>query len=299
MLLRIGAVAVANEQGKSMSDSKDPADADFALGPQSYVFSDDDDETGLAPAHPASTLVIFHEPDPAHPPQLLMVRRSQKMTFAAGAAVFPGGRVDADDHDLAAALALPGIDRADAAARIAAIRETLEETGLAVGIVHGGGPDALDRIRTGLLAEQPFSALLRDHDAALDLSGLVPFARWRPNFNHARVFDARFYLTRLEGSIPDLSVHAHENSEFFWSSAAQTLDRADSGDLDIIFPTRRNLERLAQYHSFDAAAESANRFPPRRITPWVEIREGQRHLCIREDCGYPVVSEALSGAMRG
>lgn len=277
----------------------DPSDADFELGPQPYVFSDDDDETGLTPAHPASTLIIFHEPDTGAPPQLLMVRRSQKMKFAAGAAVFPGGRVDADDHDLAAVLAGPDMDVRDAAARIAAIRETIEETGLGVGIAHDAGEAALATIREGLLAEQPFSRLLADYDARLDLSQLVPFTRWRPNFNHARVFDARFYLARLTGEVPDLSVHHGENSEFFWSSAAGTLARADAGEIDVIFPTRRNLERLALFADFESAVESARSFPPRRITPWVEERGGIRHLCIRDDCGYPVTSEPIGSALRG
>lgn len=277
----------------------DPTDNEAPLGPQPYVFTDDDDETGLTPAHAASTLIIFHEPEPGAAPRLLMVRRSQKMTFAAGAAVFPGGRVDADDHQLAATLGGSDMDLRDAAARIAAIRETIEETGLGVGIAHSAGGEALERIREGLMAEQPFSRLLDEHDARLDLSGLVPFTRWRPNFNHSRVFDARFYLTRLTGDVPDLSVHAHENSEFFWSSAAETLARADAGEVDVIFPTRRNLERLALFADFESAVESARLFPPRRITPWVEERDGARHLCIRDDCGYPVTSEPIGSAMRG
>src|SRR3546814_2600309 len=52
--------------------------------------------------------------------------------FAAGAVVFPGGRVDPDDYRVARLHGF-GIDEADGAARVAALRETLEETGLAVG----------------------------------------------------------------------------------------------------------------------------------------------------------------------
>ena len=45
--------------------------------------------------------------------------------------VFPGGRVDPGDHAMVPADA-PDAD--EAAARIAAIRETIEEVGLAVGL---------------------------------------------------------------------------------------------------------------------------------------------------------------------
>ncbi len=268
-------------------------------GPPPYAFSDDDDETGLTPAHPAATVVVFHQPEPGMAPLLLMVRRSQKMKFAAGAAVFPGGRVDADDHALATRLGGSPTEQFDIAARIAAIRETLEETGLGIGIAHRSDADALLRIRDGLMAEQPFSRLLDAHDAVLDIDGLVPFARWRPNFNHARVFDTRFYLARVSGDLPDLSVHQGENSEVFWASAADTLDRAGSGELDVIFPTRRNLERIAQFASFDAAVESARSLSVRRITPWIESRDDGNYLCIRNDCGYPVTSESVDGALRG
>jgi 8-oxo-dGTP pyrophosphatase MutT (NUDIX family) len=78
-------------------------------------------------AIPAATLVLMR-PAAAGAPELLMLERTQDMAFAAGALVFPGGRIDPDDHQLAERI---GGGLADAAARIAAIRETIEETGLA------------------------------------------------------------------------------------------------------------------------------------------------------------------------
>jgi len=34
------------------------------------------------------------------------------------------------------------------------------------------------------------------------------------------------------------------------------------------------------------------------ITPWIEKRDGDPHLCIPDTHGYPVTSERLAGAMR-
>lgn len=268
------------------------------LGPQPFVYSDDDDETGLTPAIPAATLVVFHENDRG-PPDLLMVRRSARMAFAAGAAVFPGGRVDDDDRRLASTIGDGAQDPSDLAARIAAVRETLEETGLGVGISAGADPAALAAIREGLMADAPLSVLLDRHDALLDLTGLTAFTRWRPNFAHSRVFDTRFYIARAGARPDNLSVHHGENSELFWLPAREALARADAGDMPVIFPTRRNLERLAQYRSFDEALESTRRYAPRRITPYVDLVDGVRHLCIRDDCGYPVTREAMDSALRG
>lgn len=262
-------------------------------------FPEDDDESGLTPAHPAATLVIFDEAGAGAAPKLLMVRRAAGMAFAAGAAVFPGGRVDPDDHVLAAAHAgTHGLDAADAAARVAAIRETIEETGLVVGLT-GDAIAHAEALRARLNDGAPFSKLLTQHDLTIDWRALTPFARWRPNFAHARTFDTRFYLTRLVGDRPELAVDHGENSALFWLDAVTALAQADDGRLHVIFPTRRNLERLALYPDHAAAVADATRYPPRRITPWIEERDGERHLCIPGDSGYPVTSEPVQSAMRG
>src|SRR5688572_29215082 len=85
---------------------------------------------------PAATLILMRDSLKDDAPDLLMVERAASMAFAGGALVFPGGRVDPGDHAIAANEALVGIgpDPEDAAARIAAIRETIEEVGIAVGI---------------------------------------------------------------------------------------------------------------------------------------------------------------------
>lgn len=280
--------------------SSDHGESDQPIGIQPYVYSDDDDETGLNPALPAATLVVFREMQGAAP-DLLMVRRSKAMKFASGAAVFPGGRVDDDDHKIGDHYAGPmAVDSRDAAARVAAIRETIEETGLALGLATPVSIPALADMRAGLLADQPFSALLEHHRVELALDELIPFSRWRPNFAHPRTFDTRFYIAKSTGPLPELSVVAAENSELFWASATDALAKAEQGAIDIIFPTRRNLERLAGFATYEEAVESVQRHPPRRITPFiVEEAGGIRYLCIRDDCGYPVVREAISSAMRG
>ena len=76
---------------------------------------------------PAATIVVFRD-RAGQPPELLIVERAAGMAFAGGALVFPGGRIDPGDHALGAAL--PG-DADENAARVAAIRETIEEAGVA------------------------------------------------------------------------------------------------------------------------------------------------------------------------
>ena len=61
-----------------------------------------------------------------------------------------------------------------------------------------------------------------------------------------RIFDTRFYLANLGTGAVDVVVDQTENSHLFWASAQGALDLADRGKIKMIFPTRRNLERLAQ-----------------------------------------------------
>src|SRR5665213_434648 len=78
-------------------------------------------------ARPAATLALLR--DAADGLEVLMLRRHETTDFA-GALVFPGGRVDADDAsaELAARCrAVPGGDGAALAFRIAAVRESYEE----------------------------------------------------------------------------------------------------------------------------------------------------------------------------
>jgi 8-oxo-dGTP pyrophosphatase MutT (NUDIX family) len=238
---------------------------------------------------PAATLVLFRD-GPAGP-EHLFVERAATMVFAGGALVFPGGRVDPGDYELAARY--PHLDPDDAAARIAAVRETIEEAGIAVGI------DAdVDVLRDALAAGTAIGPLIDIHGLTLDPDALVPFARWCPNFKETRTFDTRFYLARVAADHAEARVDETENVHLFWATAADVLARADAGEVKIIFPTRRNLERLATLANFDAARNHAAAHPVDTVTPWIEDRDGAQHLCIPDGLGYPVTSEALQRAMR-
>lgn len=255
--------------------------------------------TGIPqPSRAAATAVIVRDSDDG-PCDLLMVERSTRMAFAAGAFVFPGGGVD--DADRALAQSIGGdLEPEEAAARIAAVRETLEESGLGVAFTRVVDAQTLVQIRQGLLEGHAFGDLLGARDIGLDLHRLIPFARWHPGpFENARrVYDTRFYLVRApEGQAA--SADATETVHLFWSSAAEVIARCDAGNGHIIFPTRRNLERLAQFPSFDALAAHAASIPVEQISPWVEERDGQRILCIPTHLGYPVTSEPLANARRG
>jgi 8-oxo-dGTP pyrophosphatase MutT (NUDIX family) len=248
-------------------------------------------------AIPAATLVIMRPAPGGGPDEIVMVKRSAAMVFAAGAVVFPGGRIDPDDHVVAARHGFAE-DDIDGAARVAALRETLEETGLAVGWPTLAETDA-ETVRRALLEGQLLSEILSGRGERLELDALLPFARWCPNFKETRTFDTRFYAASAPTHRHELTVEAAEHSHIFWASAQATLAMADRGEVSIIFPTRRNLERLAQADDFAAFSAHAAAYPVDLVTPWIETREGASHLCIPGHLGYPVTSEPFEHVRRG
>lgn len=241
---------------------------------------------------PAATLILIRPAADGGPPEILMLERAETMAFAAGALVFPGGRIDPEDEALAARF--PAVE--DAAARIAAIRETIEETGVAPALRPA--PDA-SALRAAMAGGRPFAALLDEMDLSLDLESLTPFARWCPNFREARRFDTLFYLA--EAPAGGGTLHSADETESvytFWASAETVLAEIEAERAKAIFPTRRNLERLARFDSLAEARLDAGRHPVSRITPWVEEHDGRRLVCIPEGIGYPVTSEPYESARR-
>jgi 8-oxo-dGTP pyrophosphatase MutT (NUDIX family) len=243
---------------------------------------------------PAATVVIMRD-RPDGPPHILMIERSKAMVFAGGAMVFPGGRVDLGDHVMAAALGLDDVDRF---ARVAAIREAIEEAGIAPGVRPAPTADILVALRRSLHDGMTIGAALADIGATLDPDALVPFARWLPLGMPHRIFDTHFFLARHDADAPPPVVDATENTRLIWTTAADVLADADAGRVTVIFPTRRNLERLALFTGFDDAAAQARAYPIRPITPWIEDRDGAPHLCIPDDLGYPVTAQPASTALR-
>lgn len=245
------------------------------------------------PAIPAATLVVMRERGHG-PPELLMVERTARMAFAGGAMVFPGGRIDEEDRDLGEAFPDP-----DAPARIAAIRETLEESGIPVGIDPLPDADLARQVQARLHDGTSFASLLSEHGLRLRPADLTLFARWKPAFHQARIFDTLFFLAEAPAGDWQPQPQAGECEAVEWLSARDVLERLADGSASAIFPTVRNLERLAQFDSIAAARADAAAHPVETITPWIADFGGEPHLFIPEGLGYPVTREPLASVRRG
>ena len=249
--------------------------------------------TDLPDPIPAATLVLMRE-RAGGPPELLMTERTGNMAFAAGALVFPG-RADrrrrSSRPPTLARHRRRGADRGDP-------RDDRGDRHRAGARARARTPR---RSRRCARASPTRSRSLRCSPrtaSRIDATALTPFARWCPNFRETRRFDTLFFLAEAPADAPEPAVSEHEAVRAFWASAADILAEIEAGRAHAIFPTRRNLERLARFASIAEARADAARHPVDKIMPWVEERGGAPHVCIPEGIGYPVTSEPLETARR-
>lgn len=245
---------------------------------------------------PAATVVIFRNAPDGGPPELLMVQRAKEMRFAGGAAVFPGGRVDEADRELARRL-LADDPEEIGAARIAGIRETLEETGLMIATRQPVSAAEAAAGRRMLLELGSLGPVLEQFGWELQPEALTLYAHWCPLWEKA--FDTRFFVTDLGTGAVDIAVDATENTRLFWASAAEALRMVERGEISVIFPTHRNLERLAQFASHADALADIAAHPVSRVHPRNEQREDGEWIVIPDCHGYPVTGQSRVTARRG
>src|SRR3979409_1434584 len=94
------------------------------------------------PPRPASTILLLRDNAVTKGEmEVFMMVRHYEIDFNSGALVFPGGSVDKGDQEIIARPELysggEGLDAAALSFRIAAIRETFEESGIMLGAPRG------------------------------------------------------------------------------------------------------------------------------------------------------------------
>ncbi len=261
------------------------------------------------PTKPASTILLLR--DGPSDLEVLMVERHHQIDFASGALVFPGGKVDPADgiDDPAAVRSLcdghDDLDDLELVFRVAAIRESFEESGMLLARKDGvmAPPELVADLgadRDALNArEATMLEIAAKHGLTLALDILQPFARWvTPAFMPKR-FDTMFYLAR----VPEGQIEAHDGSEAVdtvWISPSDALAAAERGERTIIFPTRKNVEKLSRANSVEAAMAAAAVDTIVTVEPWMEKNEeGKLLLKLPVEAGYGEGNEPLDPIMGG
>ena len=247
-----------------------------------------------ATARPAATILLLRDgPDGI---EVFMVVRHHAIAFAAGALVFPGGRVEDADYALAeAGPNLDGLDFAALAFRIAAIRETFEECGVLLARPRGQNK-LIDAATLKRLEDQHRAALNAgsiDFDAVLGSEELLPaadllvhFAHWITPTNQPKRYDTHFFLA--EAPPEHLAVHdGNEAVESIWITPEQALADTHAGRFKLVFATAKNLEKLGRSRTVREAMDAARNSNVVTVQPKGSKLEGSKRLMrIPAEAGY-------------
>jgi len=200
-----------------------------------------------------------------------MLRRNLRSVFVAGAYVFPGGAVDSEDREPPLVDLVAGIDESLADERIgsrgaigfwiAAIRESFEEAGVL--LARDAATDALLQMdasvsddlaadRLALLAgDRSFADIVSTSGLVLDCGALAPVAHYITPPRAPRRYDTWFFVA----AAPSGHAYSHDDDETVastWIRPIDALEQARNEEIELIYPTFRSLQALAQ---FDTAAE--------------------------------------------
>lgn len=275
-------------------EEKDRTDTKRVVG----VTSDDYDPHAVPISHAATVMLLDDRPD-LH---VLMVHRTAKVVFAPDMWVFPGGRVDPEDHladfdtlcrglsDRQASEILE-VEQGGLAWWIAAARETLEEAGLLLASgenVDTTSPkwhqEVADIRKRVLEDESAFADVLLERGISLDVTPIEEVARFVTPLGPPRRFDARFFVARTPAD-QDASHDEGEIVNCEWVRPQDALDQWRDGKMEMMSPTVRMVACLARYQSADEVLDVAKqRLPYKRVR--VTDPEGDYEVVLPGEPGY-------------
>lgn len=226
------------------------------------------------PIRPAATVIIAREVGAQT--ELFMLRRTSKASFAGGMYVFPGGRVDSDDHLHKYDAVRQGPSESQFPQQqalghewrgywVAGIRESFEEAGLLLAYTDKGemleyndhNSQRFDDYRHPLHdGELSLHEICAREKLSLAIDHIHFVNRFVTPLGRPRRFDTRFFLAEA----PAGQTGGHDEKETvdsIWISPTDALARNDEGSFDLMRVTRMQLEMLARHDTHNALLEWA------------------------------------------
>ena len=264
--------------------------------------ADAPDKTAI---RPAATVMLVRDVD-AGGIEVLMVRRNLNSDFVGGAYVFPGGGVDAADggseaasvcvgRSAAEASEILGVESGGLAYWVACLRELFEEAGILMATtpegstleLTGGVAERFVAHRADVNAsERRFLDVITHEGLTLDVGDLHYFAHWITPEGSPRRYDTRFFVA----SAPALQTAAHDAGEVIadeWIAPHDALRRHREGDIELIFPTIKNLQAISRFSctaELIEAARTAASVPA--ILPRITMSDKGVRILLPGDDGY-------------
>ena len=206
----------------------------------------------------ASTILLLRD-SKAREIEVFMMVRHHEIEFNSGALVFPGGSVDKNDREIIGHPELysggGGLDEATLSFRIAAIRETFEESGILLArpkgsktLVDAKRASEIEAAHRSDLNDRKitFLKVLTDNGMVLALDELVPYAHWTTPEGMPKRYDTWFFRAAAPPD-PHGAHDGRESPDSIWVSPREAPGgRARAAASGLPFPTTRNLDQARQ-----------------------------------------------------
>jgi 8-oxo-dGTP pyrophosphatase MutT (NUDIX family) len=186
--------------------------------------------------------------------ETLLVRRTTRLAFAGGHWVFPGGRIEHSDRHNAAQ------DDELGAARRAAVRETAEETAV-----------------------------------ALDPDALVWFAHWTPPPTAPRRYATYFFATAAPTHDQDVTVDGSETDAWAWMTPEDAIARRDQGVVELRPATWITLHRLRRFPTTEATLDALAHEPVEHFATRLDSNSATPIALYDGDAGYETIDASVPG----
>jgi len=175
--------------------------------------------------------------------EILLLKRNKALAFAGGIWVFPGGKIEADE--------LAQSPDELTAAKVAAVRETMEEASLKI------NPD-----------------------------DLYFYRHWTTPAIEPKRYATYFFFAGAAKDQNEVQIDDSEIKKHLWISPKKALTKFESGKLAMFPPTLMSLKLISDCQSVSEATELMKKEEPHFILP-VLYPDGKTMICMYEgDAGY-------------
>ncbi len=199
---------------------------------------------------PAATIMLARDTEAGI--EVLLLKRNKALKFAAGLWVFPGGKIEPDE-----------IERGQddiGAAKLAAVRETQEEAGIAI-----------------------------------DINSLILFSHWTTPEIEPRRYATWFFFADVSRQDLTVKIDDSEIKNHSWVNPQEALDKVGRGELAMMPPTYISLQRIRKCKTVAAASALLSEIDPIYILPVLRMKEGKMVCMYKGDAGYTTGDADLAG----
>jgi len=179
--------------------------------------------------------------------EVLLLKRNSKLAFAPSVWVFPGGRIDAIDGPLE-------LDHKLETAKVAAVRECAEETGISI-----------------------------------TASSLSHFCKWTTPKGGKKRFETFFFHTFVNESSTTVTIDDSEIVDHLWLTPTEALKKLSLKEINLLPPTFITLERIKNCATYADVVAEFDRTGLIIAEPVTTFKDDKFYSLYRGDSGYDTV----------